>query len=99
MGWPLSLRQVFGNNPSGNASFYMQRTYDRGGHVLTQTYPSGHTVTYNFDVAGRLNDKDGSNLAFSGNLGDGVPRTYLSALSYDEASRLNAISSGEGCPR
>ena len=47
-------------------------TYNRAGGVTSQTYPSQHSVTYNYDPAGRVADKDASNLAFTGNLGDGV---------------------------
>jgi RHS repeat-associated protein len=71
----------------GGQAYSMSYSYDLAGHVLTQGYPSGHSVSYNFDAAGRLADKDAQNLAFTGNLGDGVPRTYASAISYDNANR------------
>ncbi len=47
-------------------------------------------VTYNYDNAGRLGDRDGSNLAFTGNLGDGssTPRTYSRGIIYDAAGRM-----------
>ena len=48
---------------------------------MGETYPSGHIVNYGYDSAGRL-------LSFSGNLGDGVSRTYASAISYDEGGRM-----------
>lgn len=50
-------------------------------------HPSNHIVIYNYDGAGRLAD-NGSNLAFSGNLGDGVTRTYAKGTSYDAGSRM-----------
>jgi RHS repeat-associated protein len=53
----------------------MSRNYDRAGHVTSETYPSGRTVSYAYDAAGRTN-------SFSGNLGGGTSRTYASGLSY-----------------
>jgi len=66
--------------------------YDRAGHVTSMTYPSGHSVTFNYDNAGRLSDKDSSHLAFTGNLGGGGnSRTYSSITgsnAYDAAGHL-----------
>jgi RHS repeat-associated protein len=86
LGRPRARRQVF---YSGGQWYHypVTRTYDRAGNVTSQTYPSGHTVSYNYDAAGRLADS-GANPAFSGNLGDGWTRTYAGGLSYDEASRM-----------
>jgi RHS repeat-associated protein len=56
-------------------------SYDRAGHITSEVYPSGRTVSYTFDQAGRNNN-------FSGNLGDGVTRTYATGIIYDAASRL-----------
>lgn len=44
-------------------------------------------MTYNYDGAGRLGD-NGSNLALTGNLGDGVTRTYAKGLTYDAGGRM-----------
>ena len=35
----------------------MSRTFDKAGHVSSETYPSGHTVNYNYDTY-RLVDAD-----------------------------------------
>lgn len=78
--------------------YLVQRTFDLAGHVKTQTYPSGHTVTYNYDIAGRLGDADANNLAFTGNLGDGVARTYARGLSYNERSQLQEEQYGTQTP-
>lgn len=64
-------------------SYRMTRTYDLVGSITSQAYPSGHTVYYSYDDAGRLGDH-GSEPAFKGNLGDGWTRTYAGGLSYDE---------------
>jgi YD repeat-containing protein len=55
-------------------------------------------VTYNYDVAGRLADKDASNLAFSGNLGDGQPRTYASGNAYSSWGSLSIERFGTQTP-
>ncbi|MDQ3687364.1 MAG: carbohydrate-binding protein [Acidobacteriota bacterium] len=90
-GRPLDSRQYFYVNNVAGAAFSLQRTYDLAGNVLTQTYPSGRTVTYSYDAAGRPD-------AFTGNLGDGVTRTYSTALQYDEASRLSRERFGTDTP-
>lgn len=77
MGRPLNYRQHFLTNGVASPQFNLTRSYDKAGHVLTQTYPSGHTVTYGYDVAGRLNSD-------SGNLGDGVSRTYATDITYSQ---------------
>jgi RHS repeat-associated protein len=83
MGRPKQYRQVFRVGGEWGQPFTVGRTYDKAGNVLTQTYPSGHSVTYNYDAAGRIAD-NGSQPAFAGTLGDGVQRAYASAVSYSE---------------
>ena len=61
--------------------FNVKSTYDYVGNVLTQTYPSGHSVNYAYDIAGRMN-------SYTGNLGDGVSRTYSTGVSYSEFGGL-----------
>ncbi|HET8781231.1 MAG TPA: hypothetical protein VFM63_02345, partial [Pyrinomonadaceae bacterium] len=81
---------LFGDGQGGwSAGYEINRTYNRAGGVTSQTYPSGHSVTYNYDAAGRLADKDASNLAFTGNLGDGVQRTYASGNIYSPWGSLS----------
>ncbi|HEX8163947.1 MAG TPA: RHS repeat-associated core domain-containing protein [Pyrinomonadaceae bacterium] len=77
--------------------FDSARNYDLAGNVTSETYPSGHTVSYNYDAAGRLGD-NGANPAFSGNLGDGAQRTYSAGVSYDEASRMREERFGTATP-
>jgi RHS repeat-associated protein len=78
---------------SGGVWRYYDTTYsyDLAGHVITQGYPSGHTASYQYDVAGRLGD-------FRGNLGDGASRVYSTGLSYDEASRVKQEQFGTTTP-
>jgi RHS repeat-associated protein len=88
LGRPLVQRQLFKLNGSWGPTYQTSRAYNRAGGVTTQSYPSGHAVTYNYDGAGRLADKDAQNLAFTGNLGDGVQRTYASGISYVASGAL-----------
>ena len=72
-----------GNQTLGNQTYLIGYDYDLAGHIKSQTYPSGHAVNYNYDNAGRLGDKDASNLAFTGNLGvGGASRTYSTGIVY-----------------
>jgi YD repeat-containing protein len=73
----------------------MSYAYDLAGHVTSINYPSTHTVNYNYDGAGRLAD-NGSNLAFTGNLGaGGDPRNYSTAIIYDSAGRMTKEQLGK----
>ena len=88
LGRPLVQRQLFKAGGTWSATYQTSRAYNRAGGVTTQTYPSGNTVTYNYDFAGRLADKDGLNPAFSGNLG-GVQRTYAKGITYSPWGSVN----------
>jgi len=101
MGHALQQEQQFKTASGWSASYKVSQTFDLAGHLKTLTYPSGHAVTYNYDNAGRLGDKDSSNLAFTGNLGDGVQRSYDSIsgpYAYDAASRLQEEKYGTLTP-
>ncbi len=99
MGRVAQLYNLFGDGQGGwSAGYAVNRTYNRTGAVTSQTYPSGHTVTYNYDSAGRLADKDAQNLAFTGNLGDGVQRTYAKGITYASAGQLKQEQFGTTTP-
>ncbi len=87
LGRPLTQRRLFYQNGAWSPTYTVQRTYNHAGLVLTQTYPSGRTVNYTYDAAGRAND-------FRGNIGDGVQRTYSTGIVYDEANRLTRETFG-----
>lgn len=93
LGRPTAGQSEFYLNGTGwRPAYTTSRTYDKMGHVTVQTYPSGHTVNYDqFDVAGRLKN-------FTGNLGDGVTRTYATGISYDEAGRMQEEGFGATTP-
>jgi YD repeat-containing protein len=77
LGRPSNYRQHFLTNGVASPQFNVTRSYDKAGHVLTQSYPSGRSVTYGYDIAGRLNSD-------TGNIGDGVTRSYAASISYSE---------------
>ncbi|HJP93169.1 MAG TPA: hypothetical protein VJ875_14520, partial [Pyrinomonadaceae bacterium] len=97
LGRPLVLRQLFKLNGTWSSAYQVSRSYNRAGSVTSQTYPSGHTVTYNYDAAGRLAD-NGANLAFTGNLGDGVLRTYARGTSYISSGAMKQEQFGTTTP-
>ena len=68
MGRPLSQSQQFYNLGAWGSSYTTQQTYNLAGGAASQTYPSTHTTTTNYDSAGRFN-------TFSGNLGAGGAAT------------------------
>ncbi|HEX5702842.1 MAG TPA: RHS repeat-associated core domain-containing protein [Pyrinomonadaceae bacterium] len=98
-GYDARGRALGATQTIGAQSYLIGYTYDLAGHVKTMTYPSGHSVTYNYDGAGRLADKDAQNLAFTGNLGQGgAPRTYASGLSYSTFGGLQEEKLGTTTP-
>ncbi|HKR60174.1 MAG TPA: hypothetical protein VJS64_10615, partial [Pyrinomonadaceae bacterium] len=97
MGRPTTLRQQFYQGGDWTQSYAVQRTYNLAGGITSQNYPSGHTVNYNYDAAGRLGD-NGSNLAFTGNLGDGMLRTYAQGNLYSPFGGLKHEQFGTDTP-
>lgn len=81
LGRTKKYHQSFSSNGIYGPNYDVQYTYNRAGSVTSQTYPSGNSVNYSYDAAGRLGDS-GTQPAFSGNLGDGVLRTYASQVLY-----------------
>jgi YD repeat-containing protein len=75
LGRPLVKRQLSKPNGMWGTTYQTSRSYNLAGGVTSQTYPSGHTVSYAYDAAGRTS-------SFSGNLGDGTSRTYATNLNY-----------------
>ena len=99
LGRPLVLSQSFKVNNVWKSPYQTTRTYNLAGAVTSQVYPSLHFVTYNYDNAGRLADKDALHPAFTGNLGDGgAPRTYSQGISYAPAGQLKQEQFGTSTP-
>jgi RHS repeat-associated protein len=84
-------RALGGTQTIGSQSYTVGYTYDRAGRVLTQTYPSGRTVTNTYDSAGRAN-------SVSGNLGDGAGRTYSSGILYASSGQMIQEQFGTATP-
>jgi RHS repeat-associated protein len=89
-GRATSQSQQFYTNGVWSAPFSVSASYDKAGHVLTQTYPSGHTINYSYDNAGRLN-------SFSGNL-EGTLRTYANDFQYTALGGLQQEKFGTDTP-
>src|SRR5215217_2882077 len=75
----------------GSQIYTASYTYDLAGHLKTITYPSGRTVTYAYDNAGRTNSVIGA-------LGDGTNRNYTTGISYDAGSRITQEQFGTTTP-
>ncbi|HZT59980.1 MAG TPA: hypothetical protein VFA21_15325, partial [Pyrinomonadaceae bacterium] len=97
MGRPTQYQQKFWVSGAWGQAYTTQLGYNLAGGVTSENYPSGHSVSYNYDAAGRLGD-NGSQAAFSGNLGDGAQRTYASQLVYDEKGGMNQERFGTDTP-
>ena len=63
VGQPLVQRQKFETNGVWSGDYQVQRTYNLGGAVISQTYPSGRSSQHTYDDAGRT-------IGFTGNLGE-----------------------------
>lgn len=75
----------------GSQTYPLSYGYDLSGHVKMMTYPSGRTVNYAYDTAGRAN-------SVTGNLGDGSQRNYATGIIYDAASRMTKEQFGTDTP-
>jgi RHS repeat-associated protein len=75
VGRPLSQLQEFKTNGVWGPTYTTQRGYNIAGEVTSQINPSGRTVAYSYDTAGRAS-------SFSGNLGDGTQRNYSTEIIY-----------------
>jgi RHS repeat-associated protein len=90
-GRPLTQRQRFKTGGVWSGGYQVQRTYDLVGNVKTQTYPSGRVASYTTDVMGRP-------ASFTGNLGDGVQRSYSTNIDYDELGGMRQERFGTQTP-
>lgn len=90
-GRPLVQRQLFKTAAAWGASYQSQRAYNLAGGVTSEIYPSGHTVSYLYDRAGRPSD-------FRGTLGDGASRLYSTGAQYAAAGLLTQEQFGTDTP-
>ncbi len=90
VGRPLTGRQLFKTSSVWGQTFNSSRAYDLAGHITSQTYPSGRTVSYSYNAGGRL-------ASASGNLG-GTTYTYADTLSYTAAGQMAKERFGTATP-
>jgi RHS repeat-associated protein len=90
-GRPLVQRQLFKLNGTWGPTYQTSRTFNRAGGVTSQIYPSGHSITYTYDAAGRTR-------TFGGDLGDGTSRTYASNIDYSPFGGLTREQFGTNTP-
>jgi len=81
LGRPLVQRQLFKLDGTWRETYQTSRAYNLAGGVTSQTYPSGHTIAYSYDAAGLTS-------SFTGNLGDGLSRTYASTFVYNARNQV-----------
>lgn len=62
---------------TGSVNYKTTASYDLAGAITSETYPSGHSVSYGFDGSGRTS-------SFTGNLGDGTSRNYSTEIVYSQ---------------
>src|ERR1051325_2694966 len=91
LGRPTVQRQLFKVNGTWGTTYQISSVYNLAGAVTSQTYPSGHTVSYSYDSAGRTN-------SFSGNLGDATTRTYATGITYDPSGGVRQEQFGTQIP-
>ena len=92
LGRVKQLWNLFGDGVGGwSAGYGVSRNYNLAGQVTSQTYPSGHTANYSYDAAGRTS-------GFTGNLGDGVTRSYASSFIYNARGQVTQELFGTATP-
>jgi RHS repeat-associated protein len=73
------------------SGYGVSRNYNLAGQVTSQTYPSGRPVNHAYDAAGRTS-------SVTGNLGDGVTRSYASSFVYNARSQMTQELFGTQTP-
>lgn len=97
-GYDAMGRVLGATQTMGTQNYSINYSYNLVGQVKTIGYPSGHSVVYNYDSAGRLGDKDAQNLAFIGTLGDGMSRIYSRGLNYSSFGGVTIEQFGTQTP-
>lgn len=69
----------------GGTAYTTQATYDAFGRALTQTYPSGETLTYTYNAQGAV-------ASLSSSLGN----TYVSSIHYNASGKITSLNLGNG---
>jgi len=77
-------RVTSGNQTTDGLSYPMSYSYDRAGNLKTQTYPSGRTVSVQYDNAGRI----------AGLRNEVMATYYAGAVATDDISRIQYSAHG-----
>jgi len=80
-GYDSAGRNVLKIQQTGSVNYQMSTTLNLSGAPTALVYPSGHTMTYGYDVAARTS-------SVVGNLGDGTSRNYATDFSYSALGGL-----------
>lgn len=91
MGRVQTQRQQFWTGSAWGSSYQVQQAYNLAGQVSGIIYPSTRSVAYVYDQSGRLK-------TFTGNLSDGVVRTYANEFQYNELGGLQQEKFGTATP-
>ena len=74
-GYDAGGRPVFKIQQTGAVNYLVTAAYNVSGRITSGGYPSEHTVSYDYDGAGR-------SVSFAGKLGDGTQRSYSTEALY-----------------
>jgi RHS repeat-associated protein len=69
--------------------YQMSYSYDLGGNLTSQVYPSGRTITTNYDAVDRVSGVNGTKIGE-------LPKTYASTISYTAHGILKSMLLGNG---
>jgi RHS repeat-associated protein len=71
-------REVRKTQQINSTNYPITASYNRASMMTGETYPSTRTASYGYNVAGQLT-------SFSGNIGDGTTRNYITSATYTAA--------------
>ena len=90
-GYDGAGRAVVKVQQTGGVDYLTTASYNASSTITSGNYPSGHSVSYNYDNAGR-------SVSFGGTLGDGNARTYASSITYSALGGLSQEQFGTAIP-
>lgn len=73
---------------TSSQTYLMSYEYDLIGNMKAQTYPSGRTITHEFDDGGRLNTLKGTQT--------GTTTNYAQFITYSAAGKISSFKYGNG---
>ncbi|HEY5883209.1 MAG TPA: hypothetical protein VIT88_00895, partial [Pyrinomonadaceae bacterium] len=91
VGYDAAGRSVLKIQRTGSVNYQLTASLNLAGAPTALVYPSGRTVNYGYDAAGRTS-------SMTGNLGDGVNRTYSNDIKYSPFGGLTREQFGTNTP-